>query len=50
MGKSQIGRAVVDLIEAWQDAKDKEWILRPVSYALYHTWKKWDIKEKNRGE
>lgn len=45
---SPIGQAILDLKEEWQIAKDKEFVRKPISYALYHTWKKWDKKEEPR--
>lgn len=45
---SPIGNAILDLIETWQIAKDTEYVKKPISYALYHTWRRWDEKEKER--
>lgn len=45
---TQIGQAIVDLIEAWQIAKDSSYVQKPISYALYYTWRKWDKQEQAR--
>ena len=45
---TDIGRAVMDLIEAYGRAKEAEHIRKPISYALYQTWRRWDEKEKPR--
>lgn len=43
---SPIGQVFLDLIEEWQIANDSDYVQKPISYALYHVWKKWDEKEK----
>lgn len=51
MSKSKIsplGQAIVDLIETWQIAKDSSYVQKPISYALYYTWRKWDEQEQAR--
>lgn len=45
---TDIGRAVMDLIEAYGISKDSGYVQKPISYALYQTWRKWDEKEKPR--
>ena len=45
---SPIGEAILDLIETWNIAKESDYVVKPISYALYHTWKIWDEKEKVR--
>ena len=45
---SPLGQAIIDLIETWNVAKDSDHVVKPVSYALYHVWKKWDSNEKPR--
>lgn len=48
MSKCYIGDAIVLLYEEYKRAKDIQWVNKPISYALYHTWKFFDEKEKNR--
>ena len=45
---TEIGKAIVDLIETWDIAKNSSYVKKPISFALYYTWKKWDAKEKAR--
>lgn len=45
---TDIGRAVMDLIEAYGVAKDSGYVQKPISYSLYQTWRRWDEKEKPR--
>ena len=45
---TDIGKAVMNLIEEYGIAKDSGYIRKPISYALYQTWKVWDAKEKAR--
>ena len=45
-----LGKAIVDLIETWDIANSSAYVRKPISYALYHTWKKWDKKEEPRGK
>ena len=43
---SEIGKAVMNLIEEYNIAKESSYVRKPISYALYQTWKKWDKKEE----
>lgn len=43
---TEIGKAVMDLIETYGIDKDSDYVKKPISHALYYTWKKWDAKEK----
>lgn len=43
-----IGRAIDYLISEYFDAVCKNHVRKPVSYALYQTWKWADAKEKPR--
>ena len=43
---SEIGKAVMNLIEEYGIAKESGYVRKPISYALYQTWKKWDKKEE----
>lgn len=45
---TDIGGAVMDLIEAYGVAQNSRYVQKPISYALYQTWRKWDKKEKPR--
>ena len=42
---TDIGKAVMNLIEEYGIAKDSGYVRKPISYALYQTWRKWDGKE-----
>jgi hypothetical protein len=42
-----IGQAIVDFINEYTIAKETEYVKKPISYALYHTWRKWDKKEND---
>lgn len=46
--KLHIGDAIVMLCDEYNKAKEQRLILKPVSYALYQTWKFYDEKEKPR--
>jgi hypothetical protein len=45
---TDIGKAVKDLIEEYGIAKENKYVQKPISYALYNTWKSWDKREKPR--
>lgn len=45
---TDIGKAVMNLIEEYDIAKDSGYVRKPISYALYQTWRRWDEKEKPR--
>lgn len=42
-------KAIADLYEAYDQAKEQDWIYDPLAYALYHVWKKVD-EERVRNE
>lgn len=44
----ELNKAMDDLYDAYEDAVQCEFIHKPVSYALYETWKKWNEKELPR--
>lgn len=48
--KCDIGDAMVLLYEEYKRAKEIEWVNKPISYALYHTWKHFDCIEKSRND
>lgn len=43
---TNIGRAIMTLLEEYSAAKDNDYVNKPISYALYQTWEIWDAKEK----
>ena len=45
---SKIGNAIKDFIDEYDKAVKSGYVFKPISYALYHTWKIWDEKEKIR--
>jgi hypothetical protein len=45
---TDIGKAVMNLIEEYGITKDSGYVQKPISYALYQTWRKWDKVEKPR--
>ena len=50
MKYKKIGKAIGDLVEAYEEAIHNSGVYKPVSYALYQTWKKWNEKEESRKE
>ena len=46
---TELGKAIMHLISEYDRAKEADHIHKPISYALYQTWKVWDSKEKARG-
>lgn len=34
--------------EEYERAKNLEWIERPLAYALYHTWRRAEIEEREK--
>ena len=43
-----IERAVNTVIQNYKKAKDLKFVRKPISYALYQTWKHYDAIEKER--
>ncbi len=43
---TELGKAIMHLISEYDRAKETDHIRKPISYALYQTWKIWDSKEK----
>lgn len=41
-------RAIDRFIEIYSEALHLEYIRKPVAWALYHTWKELDAKEKTK--
>ena len=45
-----LGKVVDYFISEYNKAIDSAWVQKPISYALYQTWKWLDEKEKPRKE
>lgn len=45
---SPLCKAILDFINTYNSAVDSTLVKKPISYALYQTWKMWDAKEKPR--
>lgn len=43
---TELGKAIMHLISEYDKAKENDYIRKPISYALYQTWKVWDAREK----
>lgn len=43
-----IWKVIVLLYENYKKALDQDFVMKPISYALYHTWKYVDKVEKSR--
>lgn len=43
-----LGKSISTLVERYQYAISQPWVIKPMSYALYHTWKAIDNIEKPR--
>ena len=48
MKYKQIGIVIGDLIRNYEDAIHSDHVYKPISYALYRTWLKWNEKELPR--
>lgn len=48
MKRLTLGGAINEVISEYEKAKDKEFINKPLSYALYQTWKHVNAIEKPR--
>lgn len=48
MAKLFIGDAIIQLYEQYKIAKALDFVKKPISYALYQTWKLYDKIEKSR--
>ncbi len=46
----ELGKAIAHLISEYDRAKKVDYIRKPISFALYQTWKVWDSKEKESEE
>ena len=44
--KELIEEAIADFTKLYNEAKDYDYVRKPISYALYNAWRKWDAKEK----
>ena len=47
---TDIGRAIMTLLDEYANAKETDYVVKPISYALYQTWRLWDAREKPRAE
>ena len=47
---TDIGRAIMILLDEYSNAQETDYVVKPISYALYQTWRIWDAKEKPRAE
>lgn len=47
---TDIGRAIMTLLDEYANAKETDYVAKPISYALYQTWRVWDVQEKPRKE
>jgi len=48
MSKVYIGDVLILVYEEYQKARNLDFVMKPISYALYQTWKMIDKQEKNR--
>ena len=47
---TDIGRAIMILLDEYANAKETDYVVKPISYALYQTWRLWDAREEPRAE
>ena len=47
---TDIDKAIINLLDEYSHAKESDCVMKPVSYALYQTWRIWDAKEKPKAE
>ena len=45
---TDIGRVIMTLLDEYSNAQETDYVVKPISYALYQTWRIWDAKEKPR--
>ena len=48
MSKISFSQAIAILKEKFQEARDSEYVSKPISWALYQTWQKVDVIEERR--
>ena len=48
MAEISFPQAVAILKEKFKEARDSKYVAKPISWALYQTWRKVDIIEKRR--
>ena len=46
--EQKLAKAIMILTEAYKEALQHDFIIRPMAYALYHTWKYFNDNEKGR--
>lgn len=49
-GFKNLGKAVASLLDEYEKAERADHVHKPMSYALYQVWKKWNMTEKSRNE
>ena len=42
---TDIGRAIMTLLDEYSNAVESDYVIKPISYALYQTWRIWDAME-----
>ena len=45
---TDIGRAIMILLDEYANAKETDYVVKPISYALYQTWRLFDATENER--
>lgn len=48
--KQNLKKVIEELITMYKTNIENDYVLNPMSYTLYHLWKKWDAKEKSWGD
>lgn len=46
MTDNKLETAIYDIQDQYEEALHLGFVKKPMAYALYQTWKKWDAKEK----
>ena len=47
---NELDKAIEMLKKEYEKAKDKEWIRKPLAYAIYKVWKEIDRSEKGKDQ
>lgn len=45
---TELDRAIELLQQNYEEAQGNEWIISPIAYALYQTWKVYDDKKREK--
>lgn len=48
--KTEMDYAIEDLKREYKKAKSLQFVMNPMAYALYQTWKKWDDNSYRKGD